>query len=484
MDRSRASGRGLFPGEKRLLDKFGKMKPRIKDRSPPGRGMGPRQRGSVNAKRSIFSPASGRNAGANNRRSLDTMENTSGKVELLAPAGNLEKLDIAIHYGADAVYLGGREFSLRNYSGNFTLEEMEIGVRRAHRRGVKVYVACNIYARNFELDALSRYLKAVEEIGVDAVIAADPGVWMAARRVIPRTPLHLSTQANTTNIDCVRFWEKQGARRINLARELSLAEIKEIASTAVGGIEAFAHGAMCMAYSGRCLLSGFLANRESNRGMCAHPCRWKYSVVEEFRPGHYHPLTEDERGAYLFSSRDLCMIHHVPEMIEAGLTSLKIEGRMKGIHYLASTVKVYREAIDAFYTTPTARGRRADRLQEWIEELSRIDSRGFCTGFYFGDPGKPASATPNSSRQPQWRFVAKILAGAGRRRAEAQVRNKIFKGDAVEVLSPGASLRPDVITEIHDSLDQPAPFAQPGAHVTLTLENDCSPNDLIRKKEG
>ncbi len=415
------------------------------------------------------------------------MDNTSEKVELLAPAGNLEKLDIAIHYGADAVYLGGREFSLRNYSGNFTLEEMKIAVTRAHRRGVKVYVACNIYARNFELDALSRYLKAVEEIGVDAVIAADPGVWMAARRIIPRTPLHLSTQANTTNIDCVRFWEKQGARRINMARELSLVEIKEIASTAAAEIEAFVHGAMCMAYSGRCLLSGFLANRESNRGMCAHPCRWKYSVVEEFRPGEHLPLTEDDRGAYLFSSRDLCMVHHVPEMIEAGLTSLKIEGRMKGIHYLASTVKVYREAIDACYSKPSNRRLKAEgieeRIEEWIEELSRINSRGFSTGFYFGDPGKPASAFPDPSREAQWRFVAKVIERVGRRRAKVQVRNKIFKGDVVEVLRPGASLKPDVITEIHDSLDQPAPFAQPGAYVTLTLENTCSSNDLIRKKE-
>ncbi|MCP4690424.1 MAG: U32 family peptidase [Desulfobacterales bacterium] len=405
------------------------------------------------------------------------MDNMPDKVELLAPAGNLEKLDIAMHYGADAVYLGGRDFSLRNFSGNFTLEEMEIAVTRAHRRGVKVYVACNIYARNSDLDALSGFLTAVDEIGADAVIAADPGVLTAARELIPRMPLHLSTQANTTNIHCVRFWAANGARRINMARELSLAEIREIASTGVAEIEAFVHGAMCMAYSGRCLLSGFLANRESNRGMCAHPCRWKYSVVEEFRPGRYMPIAEDDRGAYLFSSEDLCMIRHVPEMIRAGLTSLKIEGRMKGINYLASTVKVYREAIDAFYSgsfDPAAG-------EEWITELSRVNSRGFCTGFYFGSPAPSGAAAPPSPRTTEWQFAAKVIGRAGRRRTAVHVRNKIFKGDAVEVLSPGSPLRPDVIIDLHDALDQPAPFAQPGAKATLTLKKDCAPNDLIRK---
>lgn len=401
------------------------------------------------------------------------------KIELLAPAGNPEKLDIAMHYGADAVYLGGREFSLRNHSGNFTLEEMASAAVRAHRRGVKVYVACNIYPRNFELDAISRYLKTVEEIGVDAVIVADPGVLTVAREIIPRMPLHLSTQANTTSIDCVRFWEKQGVRRINMARELSLAEIREIASGSTAEIEAFVHGAMCMAYSGRCLLSGFLAGRESNRGLCAHPCRWKYAVVEEFRPGQYMPVVEDDRGAYIFSSRDLCMIRHVPEMIEAGLTALKIEGRMKGINYLASTVKVYREAIEA-----ACSGRPAPRARaEWIEELSRVDSRGFCTGFYFGEPPMSASASPPPPRSREWRFVAKVMESAGPRRAVVEVRNKLFEGDAVEVLSPGVPLRSDAILEIRDSLDRPASFAQPGSRVTVTLENDCLPNDLFRRKE-
>ncbi|MGD8445919.1 MAG: peptidase U32 family protein, partial [Desulfobacterales bacterium] len=276
----------------------------------------------------------------------------SNKVELLAPAGNFEKLEIAIHYGADAVYLGGKDFSLRNFSGNFSLEEIKQAVTYAHDRAVKVYAAVNVYARNDQHQQIAAYLRKLGAISLDGVIVADPGVFMTARELMPHIPLHLSTQANSTNYKTVAFWERLGIQRINLARELTLAEIKAIAEKAQIEIEAFVHGAMCIAYSGRCLLSSFMANRHSNRGMCTHPCRWKYALVEETRPGQYMPVAEDDRGTYIFNSKDLCMIEHIPAMIDAGVAALKIEGRMKGINYLASVLKVYREAIDWYSRDP------------------------------------------------------------------------------------------------------------------------------------
>ncbi|MBW2201393.1 MAG: U32 family peptidase, partial [Deltaproteobacteria bacterium] len=310
------------------------------------------------------------------------MNRQTQKVELLAPAGDFEKLEIAIHYGADAVYLGGKNFSLRNFSGNFTEQELRKAISVAHQSNVKVYVACNIYPRSCELQAISDYLVFLGKIEPDAIIIADPGIVNLAQKKISHIPVHLSTQANTTHIQSVLFWQNLGVKRINIARELSLEEIREIASHSDVEIEAFVHGAMCIAYSGRCLLSGYMANRDSNRGMCAHPCRWRYAVVEELRPGQYLPLTEDDRGSYIFSSKDLCMIGHIPDMIRAGICALKIEGRMKGIHYLAAVVKAYREAIDAYYNHSEA----YVVTEEWTKELSSINHRGYCTGFYFGNP--------------------------------------------------------------------------------------------------
>src|SRR5210317_748326 len=306
----------------------------------------------------------------------------SNKVELLAPAGNFEKLEIAIHYGADAVYLGGQDFSLRNFSGNFSLEEIWQAVAYAHDRGVKVYVTVNVYARNEEQPLIAEYLEKLGAIGADGLILADPGVILTARELIPHIPLHLSTQANTTNYKTVEFWQQLDIRRVNVARELTLAEIKSITEQSHIEIEAFVHGAMCIAYSGRCLLSSFMANRHSNRGMCAHPCRWKYALVEELRDGEYMPIAEDDRGTYIFNSKDLCMIEHIPAMIDSGVSALKIEGRMKGINYLATVVKVYREAIDQYYQDPMGYAVQP----AWLVELTRIDHRGFCSGFYFDDP--------------------------------------------------------------------------------------------------
>ena len=408
------------------------------------------------------------------------MKSKEGKIELLAPAGNFEKLEIAIHYGADAVYLAGKDFSLRNFSGNFTLDELKQAVALAHENGVKVYVACNIYSRNDEQEALADYLGQLGEICPDALIIADPGIFNMARRIVPQIPIHISTQSNTTNYGTASFWKELGATRINTARELSLDEIREIGEK--GGIETevFVHGAMCISYSGRCLLSSFMAQRDSNRGLCCHPCRFNYAVVEEKRPGHYYPVTEDGRGTYVFNSKDLCMIRHIPDMIRAGICALKIEGRMKGINYVASAVKVYREAIDAYYENPGAYAVRT----EWLDELEKISHRGYCTGFYLGDPDQ---IMPNyehclySNKTADSVFAGKIVERISQQKFRVDVRNKLFSGDMVEILSPGMPLQRQPVQEIRSEEDELLPFAQPNSRVTITLRADASPNDLIRR---
>ncbi len=404
------------------------------------------------------------------------------KIELLAPAGNFEKLEIAVHYGADAVYLSGKQFSLRGLSKNFTLTEMKEARAFCHRQQVKVYVACNIFSRNSEQDDIAAYLAALGSIQPDAVIIADPGVLWMAKRVIPQIPLHLSTQANTTNFNSIAFWDHWGVKRVNAARELSLKEIACLVSKSDVKIEAFVHGAMCISYSGRCLLSAFMADRDGNHGMCCHPCRWKYAVVEETRPGKYLPVLADERGSYLFHSRDLCMINHVPELIESGIASLKIEGRMKGIHYLATAVRVYREAIDAYYERP-----REYRVRSyWLDDLKRISQRGYCTGFYFGHPEasicKQDGSDDDSPDMPTSHiFLGKVIESTKNRAPRVAVRNKLFKGDSVEIVRPKGPARRDVIVDVFAENGQSIPHAQPGSIVNLCLQSHCQPNDLIRK---
>ncbi len=401
------------------------------------------------------------------------------KVELLAPAGNFEKLEIAIHYGADAVYLAGKDFSLRSFSGNFTHDELHSAVQVAHQANVKVYVACNIYARNNEQAAIADYLQTLAKLDADAVIISDPGVLMLARDLIPDMPVHLSTQANTTNYNSVLFWKKLGVERVIIARELTLKEIKEMVSRCAVEIEAFVHGAMCISYSGRCLLSSFLADRDANRGQCAHPCRWKYAVVEEFRPGKYMPIAEDERGSYIFNSLDLCLIKHLPDLIEAGIHSLKIEGRMKGINYLATTVKIYRDAIDAYYMQPL----NFRVKEEWISELEKINLRGYCTGFYFGNPDQVVPDYEKTKSPAGQRFAGKVLESTNGEDTGVEVRNKLFKGDAVEVFNRRGPSVHDHILDIIDPDGKSLSFAQPGNRVTLRLEGRYMPNDLIRRFE-
>ena len=401
----------------------------------------------------------------------------SNKVELLAPAGNFEKLEIAIHYGADAIYLGGKDFSLRNFSGNFSLEEIKQAVDYAHDRGVKIYVTVNVYARNDEQPFIAAYLEKLGAVGPDGVIVADPGIFITARELMPHIPLHLSTQANSTNYKTVEFWERLGIRRVNVARELTLDEIKAIGEQTQIEIEAFVHGAMCIAYSGRCLLSSFMANRHSNRGMCTHPCRWKYALVEETRAGHYMPVAEDDRGTYIFNSKDLCMIEHIPAMINSGVSAFKIEGRMKGINYLASVVKVYREAIDRYFQDPMDYAVQP----EWLIELAKIRNRGYCTGFYFDDPQQVVPDYEFIKNIDTHLFVGKILAVHDDGRTLMEVRNKCLAGDPVEILSPRQAVRNTCIGDMRDEEGTPIQIARSGTRVYPDLGWKANPNDLIRK---
>lgn len=399
------------------------------------------------------------------------------KPELLAPAGNLEKLEIAAHYGADAVYLAGKDFSLRNFSGNFSDQELEQAMVYGRENGIKIYLACNIYSRNHEARKLEEYLEKIGEIGPDAVIIADPGVLLLAKQVIPEIDIHLSTQANTTNLNAVRYWHSQGIKRVNLARELSLEEIREICEKSPMETETFVHGAMCVSYSGRCLLSSFLSGRDSNRGLCSHPCRWKYSVVEEQRPGEYHSLMEDDRGSYIFNSKDLCMIEHIPELVQAGITSLKIEGRMKGINYLASVVKTYRQAIDTYAADPD--GYEIDA--KWLEELYTVFHREYCTGFYFGSSMGHSLNYDNHHQGKIHSFIGKVTAVHSPGHYVIGIRNKLSVNDKIEVISSHGPSRKSSIFQLLSFDENPIENAHPNTKAIVKLDIDCQINDIVRK---
>ncbi|MFH2090989.1 MAG: U32 family peptidase [Pseudomonadota bacterium] len=400
------------------------------------------------------------------------------KPELLAPAGNFEKLEIAIHYGADAVYLAGKNFSLRNFSGNFTDAELLDAVTYAHQHNTKVYLACNIYSRTHEQKEIETFLARVGQIKPDAIILSDPGIIRLAQRIIPQIDIHLSTQANTTNVSAASFWHEMGVKRVNLARELSLEEINVFQHETPIETEVFIHGAMCISYSGRCLLSSFLSGRDSNQGLCSHPCRWKYSVVEELRPNEYHPLMEDEHGSYIFNSKDLCMIEHIPELINTGITSFKIEGRMKGINYLASVVKTYREAIDACMENP-------DHYKiddKWLDELFHVFHREYCTGFFFG---KQDAQQPNYSNIHHGKihsFIGKILAEKADRTYSIGMRNTLGKDDVIEVVSPGSPPKFSKVLTLQDENKNPIENAHPNTIAVIKLEIQCQHNDILRKK--
>lgn len=358
-----------------------------------------------------------------------------GKPELLIPAGSLEVLKTAVIFGADAVYIGGETFGLRAKAKNFSKEEMAEGIRFAHEHGAKVHVTANILAHNSDLAGAAEYFKELKELKPDAFIIADPGMFMLAKEICPEIDIHISTQANNTNYETFRFWHTQGARRVVTARELSLREIKEIREKIPDGleIESFIHGAMCISYSGRCLLSNYFTGRDANQGACTHPCRWKYSVVEEKRPGEYFPVYENERGTYIFNSRDLCMIEHIPEMIQAGIDSFKVEGRMKTALYVATVARTYRRAIDDYAESEQVYRANMD----WYRaEISKCTYRQFTTGFYFGRPDENTQIYDSNTYVNEYIYLGTVECVDERGRAKIEQRNKFCVGDIIEIMKP------------------------------------------------
>lgn len=397
--------------------------------------------------------------------------------ELLAPAGNLEKLKIAVHYGADAVYLGGKAFGLRNLADNFTPEEMAEGIAHAHARGVKVYLTVNSYPSNDDLPGLATYLEEIAPLPFDAWIVADPGVIGLIREIAPEKTIHLSTQANTVNWRSALFWQQQGVSRINLAREMSLAAVIETEQRTSVELELFAHGAMCISYSGRCLISSVMSGRNANKGECSHPCRWGYALVEETRPGEYFPIMEDDSGTFIFNSRDLCLIEHLPEIVASGVASLKIEGRMKGIYYVASTVRAYRAALDALQ----AEGERYRFRPEWLEELCKTSHRGYTTGFLFGQP-REVGQEYHSAYLRSHQFVGLVEEVHADGTATIGVRNKIRPGETLELMGPGMRIDTLTVTELRNDVGSPLEAANPNSRVRIAVPSGTEPLDMLRRE--
>ncbi len=403
------------------------------------------------------------------------------KVELLAPAGDLERLKVAIMYGADAVYVGGQIFGLRAAAKNFSIEDLAEGVRYAHERGVKIYVTANIIPHNEDLSGFPEYLKQLYDIGVDAMIVSDPGTFSIVQETVPNMDIHISTQANNTNYRTVNFWGKLGATRVVLARELSFKEIREIKDHIPEELEldAFVHGAMCMSYSGRCLLSNYMANRDANRGECAQPCRWKYNLVEEKRPGEYIQVIEDEKGTYFMNSKDLCMIEYIPEIIKSGIESLKIEGRMKTTYYVAMVVKAYRAAIDQYYEDPE----NWTFDKKWMEELKKASHRDFTTGFYLDKPGAKDHHYDNTSYVRDYNFIGLVKGyDAVTKIATVEQRNRFFLGDEIEITGPKED-RTMTITEMWDEDMNPIEVApHPQQIIKIRMEIPVEENYILRKE--
>ncbi|NTW98374.1 MAG: U32 family peptidase [Geobacteraceae bacterium] len=403
--------------------------------------------------------------------------------ELLAPAGNMEKLKIAVHYGADAVYLGGQAFGLRNKADNFSVDEMSTALDFCRTKNVKAYLTINSYPRNEALQELEKYLLQIAPLPFDAYIVADPGVIDAVRQVSPERELHLSTQANTINWRSARFWQQQGVRRINLAREMSLDNIREtVRNVPVMEFEAFVHGALCMSYSGRCLISSMLTGRDANQGECTHPCRWSYHLVEESRPGEYFPVVEDEDGTFIFNSRDLCLLEHIPALVTSGVHALKIEGRMKGINYVASVLRVYRQALDEYLANPDGWSCRP----EWLEELAKLSHRGYTTGFLFGQP-RNVGQEYESAYIRSHDFIGVIDEVQSDGTLLISVRNRIKTGDLIEFIGPG--MRSDTTTLQHFLVLPergpaiPSEVANPNQQILLKVPFAVESGDLLRREK-
>lgn len=405
------------------------------------------------------------------------------KVELLIPAGSLEVLKTAVIFGADAVYIGGEAFSLRAKAKNFSMEEMKEGIRFAHERGVKVYVTANIFAHHEDIAEAGKYFEELHEMEEkpDALIISDPGLVMTAREVCPEIEIHISTQANNTNYKTCLFWHKLGAKRIVCARELSLDEIKKMREhiPAQMEIEAFVHGAMCISYSGRCLLSNYMTGRDANQGTCTHPCRWKYAVVEESRPGEYLPVYENERGTFLFNSGDLCMIEHIPELLEAGIDSLKIEGRMKAALYVATVARTYRRAIDDYMESEEC---YRNNMAWYKKEIGKCTYRQFTTGFYFGRPGRESQIYDSSTYRSEAVYLGMVESVDGRGFAHLEQKNKFHVGDSIEIMKPDGRNIPVIVVSMTDEAGKPiesCPHAK--QRFCVRLSEAPEEYDLLRK---
>lgn len=405
------------------------------------------------------------------------------KIELLAPAGDLEKLKIAVDYGADAVYFGGEMFSLRAGAGNLTVEEIREGVAYAHERNVKCHMTLNIFAHNEDIEPLREYLYSIKDIPIDAFIVSDPGVICMLKEIIPDAELHLSTQANMTNYMTARFWYEQGIKRLVLARELTMNEIRQVRDMIPEDmeIEAFVHGAMCISYSGRCLLSNFMIDRDANRGQCAHPCRWKYKLVEEKRPGEYYPVEEDGRGTYILNSKDLCMLEHIPELAQAGISSVKIEGRMKSVFYVATIVSAYRRAIDAYYKDPE----NYEYDPEWMRELKKASHREFTTGFYFDRPTNEDQNYQTSAYTRDYSFIGMVKSyDPQTHMAVVEQRNKMVVGDEIEVFGPGRDYFIQKLEVLLDEEKEPIESApHPQQIVHIRMDQPVAEKYILRKRK-
>ncbi len=404
------------------------------------------------------------------------------KPELLVPASSLEVLKTAVIFGADAVYIGGEAYGLRAKAKNFSMEEMAEGIACAHERNVRVYVTANIVAHNYDLEGAADYFRKLRDLGPDALIISDPGMFMLAREICPETDIHISTQANNTNYMTYRFWHEQGAKRVVSARELSLKEIREIRDNIPEDmeIESFVHGAMCISYSGRCLLSSYLTGRSANRGACTHPCRWKYALVEETRPGEYMPVFENDRGTYIFNSKDLNMVAHIPELVEAGIDSFKIEGRMKTALYVATVARTYRRAIDDYFISEE----RYRANMDWYRaEIAKCTYRKFTTGFYFGKADETTQIYDESTYVSEYAYLGTVGAVA-EACARIEQRNKFCVGDEIEIMKPGGENIPVQVLTMYDGEGNPVESCpHPGQIINVRLSSTPDVNDILRVRK-
>lgn len=406
------------------------------------------------------------------------------KPELLVPASSLEVLKIAVIFGADAVYIGGEAFGLRAKAKNFSHDDMAAGIAFAHEHGVKVYVTVNILAHNYDLEGVREYFYELKELKPDGLIIADPGIFMYAKEICPEIERHISTQANNTNYETYRFWYQLGAKRVVTARELSLEEIREIRAHIPDDmeIETFIHGAMCISYSGRCLLSNYLTGRDANRGACTHPCRWKYSIVEEKRPGEYMPVFENERGTYIFNSKDLCMIEHIGDILESGIDSLKIEGRMKTALYVATVARTYRKAIDDYMESPE---KYQVNMSWYQEQISNCTYRQFTTGFFYGKPDENTQIYDNNTYEKEYTYLGYAEGVDERGFAQITQRNKFTVGETIEIMKPDGRNLAVTVQGIYNEdgeSQESAPHAQQKLYVDLGTEIEMY--DLLRRAEA